>query len=84
MQHTPSGTTPDPTRNSDRGGENKGGFVPPEGWTRSENRSTSRFAFEMSNTTRYYTNEGSGTGYFASGWTAGRPARKRRSSGRSP
>lgn len=76
MQHTHSGTTPDPTRHSDRGGENGGGFVPPEGWTRSENRSTSRFAVEISNTTRYYTNDGSGTGYFAPGWTAERLARK--------
>lgn len=61
---------------SGRASEENVPFVPPEGWTRSANRSTSRFAFEMSNTTRYYTNDGRGTGYFAPGWNAERLARK--------
>ena len=76
MQHKFAGTTPDQMQLSDPDKENTGEFVPPEGWTRSENRSTSRFAFEMSNTTRYYTNDGSGIGYFAPGWSAERLARK--------
>lgn len=51
-------------------------FVPPEGWTRSVNRSTSRFAFEISRTTNWYRNDGQGTGYFAPGWNAERIAKR--------
>lgn len=51
-------------------------FAPPEGWTRSANRSTSRFAFEISRTTNWYRNDGQGTGYFAPGWNAERIAKR--------
>lgn len=51
-------------------------FVPPDGWTRSPNKSTSRFAFEISRTTRWYVNDGNGTGYFAPGWNGERIAQR--------
>ncbi|REE04226.1 DUF3592 domain-containing protein [Citricoccus muralis] len=57
-------------------GDTSAPFVPPEGWTRSPNVSTSRFAFEMSNTTRWYTNDGQGNGYFAPDWDSERIARR--------
>jgi hypothetical protein len=85
VQQKSSGAGPAPEQETGRDGETGSSgkapgenapFLPPEGWTRSANRSTSRFAFEMSNTTRYYTNDGRGTGYFAPGWNAERLARK--------
>lgn len=51
-------------------------FVPPQGWTRSPCVSRSRFAFEMSNTTKWYVNDGQGNGYFAPGWDNQRIARR--------
>ncbi|MFC8302902.1 DUF3592 domain-containing protein [Specibacter sp. NPDC057265] len=51
-------------------------FLPPEGWTRSPRKSTSRFAFEMSRTTNWYRNDGQGTGYFAPGWNSERIAKR--------
>ncbi|MFB9072246.1 DUF3592 domain-containing protein [Citricoccus parietis] len=59
----PTGDTPAP-------------FTPPEGWTKSPRHSTSRFAFEMSNTTGWYRNDGQGNGYFAPGWDSERIARR--------
>ena len=50
--------------------------APPEGWTPSPNRSTSRFAFEISRTTKWYFNDGKGNGYFAPGWDGERIARR--------
>ncbi|MGP4033346.1 DUF3592 domain-containing protein [Pseudarthrobacter sp. 1C304] len=50
--------------------------APPEGWTPSPNRSTSRFAFEISRTTQWYFNDGKGNGYFAPGWDGERIARR--------
>lgn len=51
-------------------------FVPPTGWRRSEQQTTSKFAFEMSNTTNWYRNDGHGNGYFAPGWDNERIARR--------
>ena len=51
-------------------------FVPPEGWKKSPNTCTSRFAFEMHNTTNWYRNDGRGNGYFAPGWDNARIARR--------
>lgn len=53
-----------------------GMFVPPEGWTKSPNVCTSRFASEMHNTTNWYRNDGLGNGYFAPGWDNARIARR--------
>lgn len=51
-------------------------FVPPPGWLKSTNTTTSRFAFEISNTTNWYRNDGQGNGYFAPGWDNERIARR--------
>lgn len=51
-------------------------YVPPAGWRRSEKQTTSKFAFEMSNTTNWYRNDGHGNGYFAPGWDNERIARR--------
>ena len=51
-------------------------FTPPQGWRRSEQQTMSKFAFEMSNTTNWYRNDGQGNGYFAPGWDKERIARR--------
>lgn len=56
----------------------RGRFEPPEGWALSPRRSTSRFAFEISRTTKWYINDGKGTGYFAPDWNSERIAGRMR------
>lgn len=51
-------------------------FEPPAGWRRSEQQTSSKFAFEISNTTNWYRNDGYGNGYFAPGWDKNRIARR--------
>lgn len=51
-------------------------FEPPAGWRRSDQRTSSKFAFEISNTTNWYRNDGYGNGYFAPGWDKDRIARR--------
>ena len=51
-------------------------FEPSAGWRRSEQQTSSKFAFEMSNTTNWYRNDGYGNGYFALGWDKDRIARR--------
>lgn len=64
------------TGSAPNAGQESAEFTPPPGWRKSEKKSTSNFAFEMSRTTSWYANDGQGNGYFAPGWDSERIARR--------
>ncbi len=67
---------PEPRHTAVPDSETTAAFTVPPGWRRSEQQTTSKFAFEMSNTTNWYRNDGHGNGYFAPGWDRERIARR--------